>query len=311
MQFERTARQWTAVLEEEKKNLNTHDVGFIIYSSFGNGYRLTRDPSYKDVLVEAAQSLATRFNAKVGAIRSWDFDAWQYPVIIDGMMNLELLFEAARITGDSQYRNIAIAHANTTLRTHFRADGSSYHLVDFDPITGLVRSKGTYQGASDESAWARGQAWATYGFTMAHRETKDPRYLRQAESSAAFILDHMPADRVPYWDYSVERTQQTPRDASAAAITASALYELAEFAPANGARYRLAADHILASLGAAYRATSAEHQFLLLHSTGGFPQKAEVDVPLIYADYYYVEALLRRLRGLSPSRWKSHRETAP
>ena len=178
------------------------------------------------------------------------------------------------------------------------ASSAKLGLWTWDPETGLVRSKGTVQGASNESAWARGQAWATYGFTMTYRVTRDPRYLRRAESTAAFILDHLPADHVPYWDYSVERTEQTPRDASAGAITASALYELADFVPANGARYRLAADRILASLGASYRATSAEHQFLLLHSTGGFPQKTEVDVPLIYADYYYVEALLRRLRQL-------------
>jgi len=296
MQFERSARQWTAVLEEQKKNLGTHDLGFIIYSSFGNGYRLTGDPRYKDVIVEAARSLATRFNARVGAIRSWDFGSWRYPVIIDNMMNLELLFAAARLGGDSRYRDIAVAHADTTLRNHFRADGGSYHLVDFDPDTGVARSKETVQGAGDGSVWARGQAWAVYGFTMAYRETRDGRYLRRAESAAEFVLQRLPADHVPYWDYSVERTQRTPRDASAAAIAASALYELAELAPARRARYRLAADRIVASLGASYRATSAEHQYLLLHGTGDFPRRFEVDVPLIYADYYYVEALLRRLR---------------
>lgn len=295
-QFERSARQWTAILEEQKTNLDTHDLGFIIYSSFGNGYRLTGDPRYKDVILEAARSLATRFNAKVGAIRSWDFGTWSHPVIIDSMMNLELLFAAARLAGDSRYRDIAVAHADTTLRNHFRADGGSYHLVDFDPKTGLVRSKGTVQGARDASVWARGQAWAIYGFTIAYRETREGRYLRRAESAAEFVLQHLPADHVPYWDYSVERTQGTPRDVSAAAIAASALYELAEFAPAREARYRLAADRMLASLSASYRATSAEHAFLLLHGTGDFPHGSEVDVPLIYSDYYYAEALLRRLR---------------
>jgi rhamnogalacturonyl hydrolase YesR len=296
-QFERAARQWSALLEQEKKNTSTHDVGFIIDTSFGNGYRLTGDEHYRAVVIDAARSLTTRFNAKVGAIRSWDFGPWKYPVIIDNMINLELLFVATRLTGDPRYRDIAVAHANTTLREHFRHDGSSYHVVDFDPLTGAVRSKGTLQGASDDSTWARGQAWAVYGFTVAYRETRDPKYLRQAETSAAFILDHLPPDFVPYWDYSVSSKARTPRDASAAAIAAAALYELAEFTATRGSRYRLAADRMLVSLSSTYRAIAAGHSCLLLHSTGSFPQKTEIDVPLIYADYYYVQALLRRLRA--------------
>ena len=290
------AQNFTANMEREKTNAGTHDMGFKIYCSFGNGYRLTNDPKYKEVIIQSAKTLATRFNPKVGCIRSWDHhkEQWAYPVIIDNMMNLELLFEAAKLSGDRSLYNIAVTHANTTMKNHYRADFSSYHVVDYDTATGRVRQKQTAQGYADESAWARGQAWGLYGFTMCYRETKDNKYLEHAEKIASFILHHpnMPADRVPYWDYNAPQIPDEPRDASAAAITASALYELSTYS--HHADYRKMADKIVASLIKNYRAPVGEDKgFLLLHSTGSKPGKSEIDVPLIYADYYYLEALLR------------------
>jgi uncharacterized protein YyaL (SSP411 family) len=233
----------------------------------------------------------------VGCIRSWDHnkDKWGYPVIIDNMLNLELLFEATKLTGDSSFYNIAVSHANTTMKNHFRSDFSSYHVVDYDTITGNVVKKNTHQGYSHESAWARGQAWALYGYTMCYRETKDLKYLRQAENIAGFILNHpnLPKDLVSYWDFNAPDIPNEPRDASAAAIIASALYELSGYS-VNAKTYRDKAGKILRSLTDNYRAKPSEARgFILLHSTGSKPMNSEVDVPLNYADYYYLEAILR------------------
>jgi len=295
--WETQARKLTAGLEIEKLNEKTHDVGFKIYCSFGNGYRLTKDPKYREIIIQAAKTLSTRFNPIVGSIRSWDHsrDKWGFPVIIDNMMNLELLFEATRMTSDSSFYKIAVTHANTTMKNHFRPDYSSYHVIDYDTITGKVLKKNTHQGYSHESAWARGQAWALYGYTMCYRETHDPKYLKQAENVAGFILNHpnLPKDLVPYWDFNALQIPNEPRDASAAAIVASALYELAAYSAA-GKKYRAKAGKILQNLTDNYRANPGEaHGFILLHSTGTKPTNLEVDAPLIYADYYYLEALKR------------------
>lgn len=302
------ARKYTALIEKEQWNGGTHDMGFKIYCSVGNGYRLTRDAHYREVIVQSAKTLSTRFNPKTGCIRSWDHnrDKWDYPVIIDNMMNLELLFAATRFTGDSSFYKIAVSHANTTMKNHFRSDYSSYHVVDYDSITGQVRKRTTHQGYSDESAWARGQSWALYGFTMCYRETKDVRYLQQAEHVAAFILQHpnMPKDLVPYWDFNAPGIPNEPRDASAAAVIASGLYELSTYSK-KGKYYRVMADKILQSLTRYYRAPVGTNQgFILQHSTGSKPANSEVDVPLNYADYYYLEALLR-YRQLQLSKYKS------
>lgn len=291
------AQNSTANIEREKTNGGTHDMGFKIYCSFGQGYRLTKDPYYKDVIVQAAKTLATRFNSKVGVIRSWDHhkEQWDYPVIIDNMMNLELLFEATKLSGDSTFYKIAVSHANQTMKNHFRSDYSSFHVVDYDIATGGVRKKQTAQGYSDGSAWARGQAWGLYGFTMCYRETKNKKYLDQAEHIASFILHHpnLPRDMVPYWDFNAPDIPNEPRDASAAAVMASAFYELSTYSK-NKKEYRKAADKIMQSLTKSYRSPiGANKGFLLLHSTGSKPVNSEVDVPLIYADYYYLEALLR------------------
>jgi len=290
------AQLFTAKITNEQYNRTTHDLGFIIYCSFGNGYRLTKDESYKKVIIQAARSLSTRFNEKAGVIRSWDHnkDKWKYPVIIDNMMNLELLFKATKLTGDSSFYKIAVSHANQTMINHFRPDYSSYHVVDYDPETGKVIQKNTAQGYSTESAWARGQAWGLYGYTMCYRETGDKRYLTQAQNIAKFIFNSptLPKDLVPYWDYNDPAIPNTPRDVSAAAIMASALYELSTYS--NGNDYKEKADVIMVNLSNYYKAPlSTNGDFILLHSTGNKPAKSEIDVPITYADYYYLEALLR------------------
>jgi hypothetical protein len=293
------AKQFTAYIEKEKTNATTHDMGFKVYCSFGTGYRITGDPHYKEVIIEAARTLATRFNPITGTLRSWDHsrDRWGFPVIIDNMMNLELLFEAAKLSGDTSLYNIAVSHANTTMKNHFRPDYSSYHVVDYDTITGKVVKKTTHQGYASESAWARGQAWGLYGYTMCYRETGNKTYLDQAEHIAAFILNHpnLPEDKVPYWDFNAPSIPDEPRDASAAAVIAAALYELSTYTKANAEKYLATASHILESLaGNRYTSPVNENKgFILLHSTGAKPANSEVDVPLSYADYYYLEALLR------------------
>jgi hypothetical protein len=311
-EWKRQAELFTAPEERESINGTTHDVGVKVYSSFGVGYGITGDSAYRRVILTAARTLATRFNPKIGVIRSWDHhrELWQYPVIIDNMMNLELLFEATRLTGDSSFYRIAVSHANTTMKNHFRSDYSSYHVVEYDTVTGKVRRKMTWQGYADSSAWARGQAWGLYGYTVCYRYTHDPAYLRQADHIAAFILHHprLPEDMVPYWDFDAPGIPRDatgrlaagavgePRDASAAAVMASGLYELSGYST-GGAAYRQAADRILVSLTTNYRAPVGEAKgFILLHSTGTKPTNTEVDAPLSYADYYYVEALLRSTR---------------
>lgn len=291
------ARAFTANIEREKTNAGTHDMGFKIFCSFGTGYRLTHDARYKDIIVQSAKTLSTRFNPTIGCIRSWDHhkDVWGFPVIIDNMMNLELLFEATRFSGDSSFYKIAVSHANTTMKNHFRPDYSSYHVIDYDTATGAVVKKNTHQGYSHESAWSRGQAWGLYGYTLCYRYTKNPAYLQQAEHIAAFILNHprLPKDLVPYYDFDGPDIPNAPRDASAAAVIASGLYELSSYSK-NAKLYRNTADKIMTSLTQSYRSPIGENYgFLLLHSTGSKPANSEVDVPLNYADYYYLEALLR------------------
>lgn len=296
------AKKFTERLEDEKFNDGTHDMGFKMFCSYGNGYRLTKDKNYKKVLLKSAKTLASRFNSKVGCIRSWDWnkDVWQFPVIIDNMMNLELLFWATKVSGDSTYYNIAISHANTTLINHFRNDYSTWHVVNYDTLTGEVLTKETHQGYSNESAWSRGQAWGLYGYTMCYRETKDKQYLQQAEKIANYILTNktLPKDSIPYWDFDAPNIPNEERDVSAAAIIASALYELTRFETDSQKKkyYENFADKILLSLSNDnYIAHKGNNGFILKHSVGSKPKNSEVDVPLIYADYYFLEANLRRL----------------
>ena len=297
------AEKYTEALEKMQYNTSHHDVGFIIGCSYMNGIRMGGEEKYKPVVVQAAKSLSTRFRPVAGVIQSWNTQkgwqserGWKCPVIIDNMMNLELLFEATRLSGDSTFYNIAVSHADKTLKNHFRKDGSSYHVVDYDPETGEVRSRSTAQGYADESAWARGHAWVFYGYTMCYRYTHNPAYLKQAERTYDFIFTHtnMPEDLVPYWDYDALNIPNEPRDVSSAAITASALYELSSATRYAG--YKETADLIMASLASsAYRAELGDNQgFLLMHSVGSIPHGNEIDVPLNYADYYFLEALKRK-----------------
>lgn len=286
------------ILEKEKNNKTTHDLGFMMFCSFGNAERIASKPGYKDILLTSAKSLSTRFNPKVGCIKSWDSKPGDFLVIIDNMMNLELLFWATRISGDSSFYNIAVTHANTTIKNHFRPDYSSYHVINYDSETGQIKQKRTAQGAADESAWARGQAWGFYGFTVMYRETKDRKYLDQANHIAKFLLRHpnLPADRIPYWDFNAPGIPNALRDASAATIICSALFELSGYVSGNEkAEYLSVAETILKNLSASpYKAGAGSNGgFILQHCVGHMPNKTEVDVPLTYADYYFVEAMKR------------------
>jgi hypothetical protein len=295
-EWRKAAQEFTALMIKEPYNGDSHDVGFKVYNSYGNGYRLTKDTAYRRMIIDGAKTLCSRFNPTIGCIKSWDFKKGQYPVIIDNMMNLELLFAATRLTGDSGFYKIAVTHANTTLKNHFRSDNSSYHVIFYDTATGGVVERTTAQGYAAGSAWARGQAWGLYGYTMCYRETKNKEYLAQAERIAAFLLNNptLPADGVPHWDFNVPNITTEARDASAAAIMASALYELSNYSK-QGKNYRNMADKIMQSLTNSFRAPAGTHHgFILLHSTGHKPANSEVDVPIIYADYYYMEALFRK-----------------
>ena len=304
--WKKAAIKWTESLEPLKKMTNHHDIGFLMYCSFGNAYRLTGNEAYKDVLVESARSLCTRFNEKTGCIKSWNYrkswngkDEWFYPVIIDNLMNLELLYFATKVTGDSVYAKVANRHAETTAKNQFREDYSNYHVVNYDAETGEVLNQATCQGFSDNSAWARGQAWAIYGYTVVYRETKDVRYLDFVQKVTDVYLKNLPEDYIPYWDFNApELSSGEPKDASASAITASALLELSTYINDSDSAffYRNKAVEMLQILSSpAYQARNKKDAFLL-HSVGHMNKGWEVDASISYADYYYLEALVRLKR---------------
>lgn len=287
------------VIEPNQTYTGNHDLGFMMYCSFGNAYRLTNDEKYKQIIFRSAESLTKRYRPSIKAIQSWNSNAnFNCPVIIDNMMNLELLYWVSNNGGDKKYKEIAVTHSNTTLKNHFRPDFSSYHVIDYDTTTGKARKKATWQGAADCSPWARGQGWGFYGYVMMYRFTKDKQYLNQARNIAKFLLQHpnLPTDKIPYWDFNAPLIPRAKRDASAAAIIASGLLELGQYVnETEKTEYLTVAETILQSLsGKEYRAKAGENGgFLLKHSTGALPQNSEIDVPLIYADYYFLEALKR------------------
>jgi rhamnogalacturonyl hydrolase YesR len=294
-QWKDAAMRFTSYIESEKKNGNTHDLGFKIGGSFGNGYRLTSDPAYRDVLIEAAYTLAGRFNPNVGCTLSWSWGEWKFPVIIDNMMNLELLFVASKLTGDKALYDIAVSHAQTTMKNHFREDASCWHVVDYDPQTGGVVGRMTWQGYNDDSTWARGEGWALYGYSMCYRETGNQEFLDHARKVARYILDHpnLPGDMVVYWDFDDPDIPNSTRDVSAAAVMASAFYELSTLDQANAKEFKAAADTMVKNIYDLYREGPGNKAgFILDHSRGA--RKFEIDVPLVYADYYFLEALLRK-----------------
>lgn len=289
------------LMEPEKHFKGNHDLGFMMYCSFGNAYRITGDPSYKTTIDTAAMSLATRFRPGIQSIQSWDSSKnFRCAVIVDNMMNLELLTWVSNNGGDRRFRDIAVTHANTTMERQFRPDNAAYHVLDYSLAENKLLRKTTWQGAHDTSAWARGQAWALYGYTMMYRMTKDARYLDQANKIASFILNHknFPKDGIPFWDFDAKDIPNTLRDASAAAIMAAALIELSDYAAAGlKNKYLRSAELMLHTLSSeTYLAKPGTNGgFLLKHSVGALPLKGEVDVALTYADYYFVEAMLRYL----------------
>ncbi len=294
------AQQYTERVEESKYMISNHDVGFMLYCSYGNGLRITGDTTYREVLLTGAKSLSKRYHENMGLIKSWDFNEniWQYPVIIDNMMNLELLLWASNASGDSTFKHISVSHADKTMRNHYRSDYSCYHVVSYDTISGEPHVKQTFQGYSDESSWSRGQAWGLYAYTFMYRETNDNRYLDQANQIASYMLNHtkMPEDYIPYWDFDAPNIPNEERDASAGALMASALIELSGYVDKElSDKYMDVAEKQIRILASdEYTAKVGENgNFILMHSVASKPHNSEVDVPLTYADYYYVEALTR------------------
>lgn len=276
-----------------------HDLGFQMYCSFGNGYRLTKNKEYKDIFIRSSDTLAKLFNPKVGTILSWPGlvakNNWPHNTIIDNMINLEMLFEASKNGGNKALYNMAVKHAEVTMENQFRPDNSVYHVVVYDTVTGKKIKGVTHQGYSDDSMWARGQGWAIYGYTMVYRETKDPKFLDFAHKVTKVYLERLPEDLIPYWDFDVPNITKEPRDASAAALVASGLIELSTYTADKllAKTYLDKAEAMLKELSTKRYKSGDENPAFLLHSTGHYPNKSEIDYSIIYADYYYIEALLR------------------
>jgi unsaturated chondroitin disaccharide hydrolase len=294
------ARHYTDILEP----LTTlpaydHDLGFQVFCSYGNGYRLTGDEKYKQIILNAADTLATLFNPKVGTILSWPREVepnnWPHNTIIDNMLNLEMLYWAAANGENKELYDIATKHAETTMKYHFREDGSSYHVAVYDTIDGHFIKGVTHQGYADDTMWARGQAWAIYGFTMVYRETKDKKFLRFAEKVTDIYLKRLPEDYVPYWDFDAPNIPDEPKDASAASIVASALLELSQLEddPVKAVDYRNAAVNMLITLSSDEYQSREKNSAFLLRSVGHKPNGSEINASINYADYYYIEALTR------------------
>ncbi|NDW09736.1 glycoside hydrolase family 88 protein [Dysgonomonas sp. 520] len=277
-----------------------HDLGFQIFCSYGNAYRLTGNEQYKQIILNAADTLATLFNDKVGTILSWPREVeprnWPHNTIMDNMMNLEMLYWAAKKGGNKSLADIATKHAETTMNHHFREDGGNYHVAVYDTITGDFIKGVTHQGYADSTLWARGQAWAIYGYTVVYREPGDKKFLRFAEKVADLYLSRLPEkEYVPFWDFDAPNIPNEPHDASAAAIVASALLELSQLEDntQKAEEYKLASINMLTELSSDKYQSRDKNPALLLHSVGHWPNKSEVDASINYADYYYIEALTR------------------
>lgn len=301
--FRAAAWEWDAKLErcfcEHPVHLH-HDVGFQFLPTAVIKYELTGDQEGLRIGLEAANFLAGRFNVNGGFIRAWNGQEALGWAIVDCMMNIPLLFWASRTTGDPRYKHIAIRHADTFLRCAIREDGSVCHILSFDPETGAFIEPLGGQGFSGSSAWSRGNAWALYGLAVAYRCTGLERYLHAAKRVAHYFVAALPEDYVPYWDFRVENIENEPRDTSAAAIAASGLLELAELVPSAERRiYNAAAERILYSLSVNYATwDNPDHEAILLQGTGHKPENANINVSLIYGDYYFVEAFAK-LNGWS------------
>jgi unsaturated chondroitin disaccharide hydrolase len=294
-EIKKSAVKYTEGLEAIKYDSTTHDLGFMIFCSYGNAYRLTKNPKYKEVIEQSAATLSTRYSNTVGCIRSWDFGKWKFPVIIDNMMNLELLYWVGKSNSNNELIEIADSHAYITMLNHYRENMSTYHVVDYDPSTGNVIDKCTFQGLHNESEWSRGQAWSLYGFVMSYRETGREDYLLHSKRIANYLINYLKNEAVPYWDFSLPSKVGEPRDASAAAIIASALIELYVLTDNHNKQYIEVATDILNELTSDnYLADAGSNNFFILkHSTGHKPHNSEIDVPLNYADYYFIEAIKR------------------
>ena len=295
------AIQYTECLESllSPNHDGDHDLGFQFLCSYVNGYRLTGNDNYRQIALKGAEKLAGFYNPSVGTILSWahmsDQMGWPHNTIMDNMMNLELLFWAAKNGGKPEYYKMAESHAQVTMENQFREDYTNYHVAIYDTISGKFMKGVTNQGLNDQSFWARGQAWAIYGFTMVYRETKNKDFLRFVEKVTDVYLKRLPEDYVPYWDFDDPAIPNAPRDASSASITASALLELStlEDDKTKAKEYFAAAEKMLLNLSSkAYLSGESKSSFLL-HSTGNYPAKYEIDASINYADYYYIEALIR------------------
>lgn len=323
--WKKEAIRWTETLDTIQWYEGTHDLGFMVNCSYGNALRLTGDEKYKSILVNASKTLSKRYNDTTKTIMSWDeFKPWgedktyDFIVIIDNMMNLELLYKGSELSSNNSFLEIANTHANSTMKHHYRPDYSSYHAIIFNQETGDLITKKTAQGYSDNSSWARGQAWGLYGFITCYRETKNLEYLKMAKNIAEYIMNSkfIPDDKIPLWDYHIGQPGYVPdieipvekygkmRDVSTASITASALLELSILDDVNTEKYYNYANDILNTLSTdAYRATKEEkNYFILKHSVGSIPHMlglemphiGQIDKPLNYADYYFLEALVRK-----------------
>jgi len=278
--------------------VDNHDLGFMLYCSMGNGLKLTNNRNYKEYLLTAADSLATLYNPKVKTILSWPGMNkkmnWAHNTIIDNMINLELLFWASKNGGGRHLYDMAVNHAEVCMKTLVRPDYTTYHVAVFDTINGDFKKGVTHQGYADNSQWARGQGWGIYGYTMVYRETRDNKFLETAAKLTEKFIDIMPEDKVPFWDFNDPSIPNAPRDASAAAVIASGLIELSQYVEnKKKEKFIDVAIDLLRELSSDRYLSKGQNQSFLLHSTGHWPKKSEVDASIIYADYYYLEALLR------------------